>query len=197
MKIIVILSSKYRNEYKHYKNEFMKERIRQVMEHAKMSQQDFATKLGISPASLSSIFTGRTNPTNNHVQAVHRAFPEVNINWLLFGEGEMLPGGSAPERDGEAANAAPGVLSPGAEAMPYGTAGEPSLFLDDAFDVTPQEVQRQATPLSARRESVHSRRNDPRTSMYAKEIDKPARKIKEIRVFFDDGTYESFVPSSK
>ena len=28
-------------------------------------------------------------------------------------------------------------------------------------------------------------------------IDKPSRKIKEIRVFFDDGTYESFVPSSK
>lgn len=66
----------------------MKERIRQIMDQAKLSQQDFAAKLGISPASLSSIFTGRTNPTNNHVMAVHRAFPDININWLMFGEGD-------------------------------------------------------------------------------------------------------------
>ena len=45
----------------------MKDRIRQIMDDAKMSQQDFAAKLEISAASLSSIFTGRTRPTNNHV----------------------------------------------------------------------------------------------------------------------------------
>ncbi len=28
-------------------------------------------------------------------------------------------------------------------------------------------------------------------------IDKPVREIKEIRVFFSDGTYEAFVPSGK
>jgi transcriptional regulator with XRE-family HTH domain len=59
----------------------MKDRVRQVMTWAKLSQQDFATYLEISPASLSSIFNGRTNPTNNHVQAIHRAFPEINVNW--------------------------------------------------------------------------------------------------------------------
>ncbi|MCI6725324.1 MAG: helix-turn-helix domain-containing protein, partial [Bacteroidales bacterium] len=41
----------------------MKDRIRRVMEYAHLSQQDFALRLGMSPASLSSIFTGRTNPT--------------------------------------------------------------------------------------------------------------------------------------
>lgn len=44
----------------------------------------------MSPASLSSIFNGRTNPTNNHVQAIHRAFPVVNVSWLMFGEGDMF-----------------------------------------------------------------------------------------------------------
>ena len=41
----------------------MKNRIKEVMEYANLSQQDFAARLGISAASLSSIFTGRTNPT--------------------------------------------------------------------------------------------------------------------------------------
>ena len=31
----------------------------------------------------------------------------------------------------------------------------------------------------------------------AKICDKPERKVKEIRVFFDDGTYEIFIPAMK
>ena len=65
------------------------------MEYAHLSQQDFALRLGMSPASLSSIFTGRTNPTSNHVKAIHHAFPEININWLMFGEGEQLVASSS------------------------------------------------------------------------------------------------------
>ena len=68
----------------------MKDRIKQIMEAVGLSQQDFAKELGISAASLSSIFTGRTNPTNNHVMAIHRVFPQINVNWLLFGEGDMI-----------------------------------------------------------------------------------------------------------
>lgn len=68
----------------------MRERIRQVMDSMGLSQQEFAQKLGMSPASLSNIFNGRSNPTNNHVQAIHRAFPNINTNWLMFGEGTML-----------------------------------------------------------------------------------------------------------
>ena len=31
----------------------------------------------------------------------------------------------------------------------------------------------------------------------AKNIDKPLRRVKEIRVFYDDNTYETFVPAVK
>lgn len=71
----------------------MKERIRLIQEQLGLSQIEFANKLGISPASLSSIYTGRTNPTNNHVMAIHKAFPQINVNWLMFGEGDMTEGG--------------------------------------------------------------------------------------------------------
>ena len=68
----------------------MEDRIRQLMEASGLSQKDYAAKLEISPGSLSSIFNGRTRATNNFTKAIHRAFPTVNINWLLFGEGEMF-----------------------------------------------------------------------------------------------------------
>ena len=67
----------------------MKERILQIMRMANMTQQEFVKAIEVSPASLSNIFNGKTNPTNNHVSAIHRRFPEIDINWLMFGEGNM------------------------------------------------------------------------------------------------------------
>ena len=170
----------------------MKERIRLIMEKAKMSQQDFANRLGISPASLSSIFTGRTNPTNNHVQAIHRAFPEININWLMFGEGDMYdtPAGDAVDEAAESDSAATGAEA--ADAPAHSVVDASSTFFG------PEEMGRQAA--APYRRSVAAGRDHTLSTPAVdnvKVIDRPQRRIKEIRVFFDDGTYEAFVPSSR
>ena len=67
----------------------MLERLQQIRDYYNLPQQLFAQKLELSPSTISSIFTGRTKPGNNLVQAIHRAFPEINIVWLMFGEGEI------------------------------------------------------------------------------------------------------------
>lgn len=156
----------------------MKERIRNIMQHERLSQQEFAARLGISAASLSSIFTGRTNPTNNHVMAVHRAFPQINVNWLLFGEGSML----TPEAGTQSAATGSADLQPAAT----GSAG----FQPTASSAFPPS----SSAIGRTQPSTQRRPSDP--SFMAINIDKRPRRIKEIRVFFDDGTYESFVPSS-
>ena len=56
--------------------------------------------IGAFSASLSNIFNGKTNPTNNHVSAIHRRFPDININWLMFGEGDMYTTVSDETKDG-------------------------------------------------------------------------------------------------
>ena len=67
----------------------MKDRIRKVMESQQMTQQEFADFIHISPASLSSIFTGRTRPTIATVEAIKKSLPDVSTEWLLFGVGDM------------------------------------------------------------------------------------------------------------
>lgn len=168
-----------------------------------MMQQDFAAKLEISPASLSSIFTGRTNPTNNHVMAIHKAFPQINVNWLMFGEGEMY---STPSQaEGESGSAQDGgavegqAAAVGAE-LPFSD-GSPRLSLFANEENSAQYTPRTETTKSGfAMNQSHERRSRDGREHYAgdnmKYIDKPQRKIKEIRVFFDDGTYEAFVPSS-
>ena len=59
------------------------------MKQEGLNQKEFAATTGISPATLSSIFNGRTSPTLNHAEALHRRFPKLNMSWLLFGEGDM------------------------------------------------------------------------------------------------------------
>lgn len=175
----------------------MKERIRAVMEYAGMTQQEFAARLGISPASLSSIFTGRTNPTNNHVMAIHHAFPEINVSWLLFGEGEMLvstphtSGGNGAEDNGES------TMEPEAPAAINKVGESPSLFDEEALRSPLQSPALVRQNYDRRREQPVSSRSFDRPFEMGINIDKKCRKVKEIRVFFDDGTYESFVPSSK
>jgi len=174
----------------------MKDRIRQVMSWAKLSQQDFATYLEISPASLSSIFNGRTNPTNNHVQAIHRAFPEINVSWLMFGEGEMLPsGGEGSPSIGDAVLSS-SSQSPRVQTSELDLGATGTLFSDSAF-ISPAGNEKTPQNLGVNlQEAVRQAAFISGVGKNAKNIDNQKRNIKEIRVFFDDGTYESFVPST-
>ena len=54
-----------------------------------MTQQVFADYIGLAPATLSSIFNGRTRPTLNVVEALKKKIPNISIDWLMFGSGEM------------------------------------------------------------------------------------------------------------
>ena len=171
----------------------MKDRIRHILEWTNLSQQDFATRLGISPASLSSIFTGRTNPTNNHVQAIHRAFPEINVSWLLFGEGTMMA-------NEQVADNLHGENDGGTKISDEGSVSDSgmmaSIFSEEDYGPSLHTESSVYNSGGNRRDNYGSRPVGFNYIDNAKKNDNKKRRIKEIRVFFDDGTYEAFVPSS-
>lgn len=173
----------------------MKDRIMQIMRAENMTQQEFAQTLDISPASLSSIFTGRTNPTNNHVQAIHRCFPNINVNWLMFGEGEMYVDNNLVSE---------GTSNESRNPVPVLDAKDAENTVSDTpiYNKVNENVSRTSS-------SNHDPLNSDPTKLSGhvypepnvapqiiketvKYIDKPQRKITEIRIFFDDGTYEVF-----
>ena len=158
----------------------MKERIRNIMQHERLSQQEFAARLGISAASLSSIFTGRTNPTNNHVMAVHRAFPQINVNWLLFGEGDMMDH-SEGDADAPSPDAAPAAEGAPAATLPTASTGKNGAAAAAAGPRPTPSSPAAPIPVAA-------------AEMPAVAPVVLRRQVKEIRVFYDDGTYESFSP---
>ena len=189
----------------------MKNRIKEVMLKANLSQQDFAAKLGVSPASISSIFIGRTNPTITHASAVHKAFPEVRMEWLLFGEGAMTEGENldafSPTED-ELLNGAielGGDLSftpetkGGQNSQPETSSAETQTGFRAPSSGTSNtsSVSRPVQPVEVPDYASQNRFPTYNDLQNAKNCDKPERKVKEIRVFYDDGTYEIFIPAMK
>lgn len=146
----------------------MKDRINQLMKMTGKTQKDFAEELCIAQATLSGIFKGTTKPSANIVNSIHERFPEISINWLMFGEGTMYVKEQVTETPLPPSHGQNGTTAESTAP----TADHPDLFS------TPVPVSPQPTVL---RETV-------------KYIDKPQRKITEIRVFYDDGTYETFQP---
>lgn len=151
----------------------MKDRIRQLMESQHMTQQNFAQALNMSPASLSSIFNDRTRPTLNHVEAIKNKFPTINIDWLLFGRGDMFLSGED---------------QPSPSSAPTSTAEELRLDFDGSTSRAPISYAD-----SPARQSVVTPPSY-RSMQELKIMDKQTRKVSSIQVIYDDSTIEIFVP---
>lgn len=145
----------------------MKDRIKRIMEEQHMSQQVFADFIGLSPATLSSIFTGRTRPTLNVVEAIKNKLPVISTDWLLMGVGNMYVSDASEPQDAGS-----------------GQSVEQMLDFDQPQNDHPTAVFQQGV------------RNTPseNSQQILKLLDKEPRKVTEIRVYYDDQTYETFVP---
>lgn len=145
----------------------MKERIAQIIKEEQLTAVQFAKETGIQQASLSHILNGRNNPSLEIIKKIHHRFPYINLDWLLYGEGNMT------EQPKRAHNAA-------------------SLFDENAINTTESiDNAEYAKDFEAKEVSNTSKEAMKETIKY---VERPPRKIIEIRIFFDDGTYETLMP---
>ncbi len=151
----------------------MKERITQIIQKEGMTAAQFAEKIGISPSSLSHILGGRNNPSLDVVIKIHMACNYVNLPWLLYGEGTM-----------EVQQDVSGKVETNISGL--------SLFNESPFFTTEGTDDRENRKEIASQTPVFAPKEIVREEI--KYVEKPARKITEIRIFFDNGTYETFRP---
>jgi len=56
------------------------------------SQADFASKIGVARSQFSEILNGKRKITEKLVNRIHDLYPNLNREWLINGDGEMLNG---------------------------------------------------------------------------------------------------------
>lgn len=150
----------------------MRARIQQLIEHQHMNRQSFAEHIGVSPASLSQILNDKQKPTLAIVIAITNRFPALRYDWLLDGKEPMFTDGTTSDKNSPTPSQQEG-----------------------ATPLSSNPISAQSQPVGSA--SPHSHASSPGSSApqyEVKYIDKPQRKITEIRIFYDDQTWESFVP---
>ncbi len=152
----------------------MKDRIKKIMESQHMTQQVFAEFLGVGAATLSGIFNDRTKPTINIIEAIKKKLPTLSTDWLMFGIGPMYVTDTVQDN------------ASGSQVQ------ETFIDFDQTSSPTPQSVVRpQMVQTAPRTRGIEMEYDN------MKNIDKNVRRVTEIRVFYDDQTWESFVPAKK
>lgn len=150
----------------------MRARIQQLIEHQHMNRQSFAEHIGVSPASLSQILNDKQKPTLAIVTAITNRFPALRYDWLLDGKEPMFSDGTTS-----------GKTSPTPSQQEGGTASSGNA------------ISTQSQPVGSASANSHAASSGATPPQFeVKYIDKPQRKITEIRIFYDDQTWESFVP---
>jgi DNA-binding XRE family transcriptional regulator len=64
-------------------------RINKIMDYYDLSAASFADKIEVGRSSISHLLSGRNKPSLDFVMKIVKAFPEVDIYWLLNGKGNF------------------------------------------------------------------------------------------------------------
>lgn len=70
----------------------MKDRIKQLRQALDLTQDEFGGRIGVTKSSISTMESGRSNPSEQTLRSMHREFG-VSYVWLTTGVGAMFENG--------------------------------------------------------------------------------------------------------
>lgn len=166
------------------------DRISKIIEYSGLTSSEFADKIEVQRSSISHITSGRNKPSLDFLVKVKDHFPQLQWDWLIKGEGEMLENKANNER-----------LS---VSKPTSLPDLLSMIDDDNFGVTESEdrikkdIPREF-PISEHRAENTFLNDSQRLEVQENKkelqhIENQENKIKKIVFFYESGKFESFEP---
>ena len=171
-------------------------RLKKFLEHAGISNSQFADTCVIPRPTLSQLLNGRNKKVSDEVIAkIHRAYPTLNIMWLLFGDGEMIMSSGDNKDEGDNLSAA---ATGGDDLMD--DLGQRAISFDDddassGYRPAAKSTQRLATPSTVNEAIKSIMRSSTAGRMPRGAASPDARRVVNIMVFYSDGRFEEFGPT--
>ncbi len=157
-------------------------RLKVFMDYMGLSNSQFADSCGIPRPTLSQLLSGRNKKISDVlVGQIHQAYPDLSILWLMFGEGSMMAS-EVPAGKKEVDEIA-----------------DISIFSDDLSDSENDSKENTLeTPfndtLLADVQKLDPSFNGSITNLQKNDLTQKCRKVIQITVYYDDSTFETFVP---
>lgn len=169
----------------------IKDRIQLIMKKENIKSGTFADNIGIQQSTFSHVINGKRKASLEVVMKIHQYYPHINLDWLLYGKGEMISGDDQNS------------IRPN-EPTPYQqqhtSVSKQSGKLPFIFDQNAENAS-DGTDASKNRKEIAVEKPVEDTKepeiQSIKYIKQPQKRITEIRIFFDDNTYETFKPENE
>ena len=150
----------------------IKDRFKMIMDREQLTAGAFAESIEVAQATISHILASRNNPSTEVILKLHKRYNDINLEWLLTGKGNMSNNSPSVENNG----------------FDYPLFAENSENLSNG---TEESENRKEIALGT---TLKSPKEIVKQEIIYKE--RPPKKITEIRIFFDDNTYETFKPEN-
>ncbi len=145
----------------------MKDRISAIITKKGLTPTQFADQVGIQRSTLSHILNGRNKVSTEIVTKIHHKMPEISINWLLFGEGDMYAD-------------VPSLY-------------QPSIFDEIVINRTPDNAAYEyRKETSQEKETQEEKDAENKDIASEKRVEIRYKKITKIMVFYSDNTFDTF-----
>lgn len=173
-----------------------------------LTSSQFADMCGISRSSLSQILSGRNKKVSDGlVKLIHDTFPNLSVLWLMFGEGPVTVPGASPVLDGAGST---GVSVSPSSGNPMQNGGDSSEIerefrkensenmgnRQDAREYSTQNALNHAENGSnpSRNQILESDLKIMDLKNQIEQMRKNPRKVIQITIYYDDSTFETFIP---
>lgn len=172
-------------------------RLKEFMKHVGLPSTQFADCAKIARPTISQLLNGRNRKVSNElISKLHDAFPELNILWLMFGDGEMInktkPSNVPPS---------PSLFPPSPERRPADQGGYRNTTIND-YQKSSSNIVRENKDegMSAVREGsddyeISEQTLSPNIQNHSVSNAEMGKRIKSIMVFYTDSSFEIFTPS--
>ena len=158
-------------------------RLKTIIQYLGLSDSQFADKCEISRATLSLLLSGKNKKISDVLLSqIHSTFPEISIIWLLFDEGEMV---SSQREENES------IFS---QDESFENKVLPSNDTDSSeySNLIPLNSLESFIKSSVTKALDSFLNSSVLLNKFSKEDIK--RKVRQITVYYDDSTFETFMP---
>lgn len=152
-------------------------RLEEILEFLGLTPSEFADEIEVQRSSMSHLFSGRNKPSLDFIKKIKLRYPEIHTDWLIFGEGNMVKN---ELKNDEENNPLPSPIHIGNQKSDVNE----DLSL---FDEMVVEEEKEIKTIESVENVEQSKIENIQTA--------ETKKINRIVIFYEDGTFESYLNS--
>lgn len=168
----------------------LNERISEIINYSQFTASEFADEIEVQRSNISHITSGRNKPSLDFLVKIKERFPELQWDWLIFGQGEMI---KKPEEEVV-------IEKPKTPTLPdlFSLINDENFGLTESEDKVSKDFPRESEiPVQS---SVEEKISDSQRLEVQQElprqqlVENEGSKIKRIVFFYENGKFETFEP---